>query len=111
MTIDGFKDTDNRILINLYESILNKTKNSNLAFSESYPIEEFENIEGDISILGLAPNNDIHIFEIINSNSSIRKVIYYYHSPNKNDEIKDMLDNKIVEFEDVKNYGICIDRS
>lgn len=102
MTIDGFKDSDNQILTNLNESILNKIENSNLSFSESYPIKEFEDIEGSISILGLAPNNDIHIFKMINDNPNIDKVTYYYNSPNKNNEVKSMVNNKIIEFKEVK---------
>ncbi len=101
MTIDGFKDSDNRFLVNLYESVLKKIKDFDLSFSESYPIKEFENIKGNISIVGLAPNNDVHLFEMINDNPDINKVSYYYHNSNKNDEIRDMLNNKNVEFKKV----------
>ncbi len=100
--IDSFRDTDNQILINLYESVLKKLENSDLSFSENYPIKEFENIEGEISIVGLAPNNDIHIFEMINNNPKVNKALYYYYTPNRNDEVKDMFNNKEVEFFPVK---------
>ena len=102
MTIDGFGDSDNRVLKNLRESILKKVKDPNLSFSENYPIKEFENIRGDISIVGLAPNNDIHLFEMINDNPGINRVSYYYNDSNKNNEVRSLLNNKNVEFKKVK---------
>lgn len=44
----------------------------------AYPIEEFKEIEGELHIIGLGPNNDSHIFNMINENDSISKVCYYF---------------------------------
>lgn len=42
-----------------------------------YPFVRFENIVGDLHIIGMSPNNDVHIFNALNNNPVIRKIIYY----------------------------------
>ena len=101
--IDSFKESDNEIVRKMYESTVLKLRDESLSFSDNYPIEEFENIVGDITIVGLAPNNDIHIFEMINKNPNIKTVYYYYYSPTQNNLVKDMLKNKEVEFRSVND--------
>lgn len=43
----------------------------------AYPINEFNNITGELHIIGLGPHNDSHLFDMINNNIKITKVIYY----------------------------------
>lgn len=38
----------------------------------------FKSISGQVEILGLAPNNDEHLFLLLNQNPNIKSVIYYY---------------------------------
>ncbi|MGX8833712.1 hypothetical protein ACWG0P_05805 [Amedibacillus sp. YH-ame6] len=38
----------------------------------------FESISGQLEILGLSPTNDEHLFMLINNNSKITSVVYYY---------------------------------
>lgn len=104
--IDNLKESNNEIERKMYESTVLKLRDKSLSFSDNYPIEEFKNIVGDITIVGLAPNNDIHIFEMINKNPSINKVYYYYYSPTQNNLVKDMLNNKKVEFKNVNDLWI-----
>jgi hypothetical protein len=59
-----------------YKHILTCLEHPELRSTE-YPIKEFENIDGELHILGLSPNNDSHIFRAINNNSSISRVIYF----------------------------------
>lgn len=61
---------------NMYISVKAKQANSNLRNTE-YPINIFKNISGELHVLGMSPNNDSHIFEMINSNSNIKRVIYF----------------------------------
>jgi len=42
-----------------------------------YPIEEFMAIKGHLHLIGVCPNNDSHIFKMINDNANILKVFYY----------------------------------
>lgn len=42
-----------------------------------YPIERFKKIKGELHLIGVCPNNDSHIFHMINENPNITQVIYY----------------------------------
>ena len=43
-----------------------------------YPIKEFSEISGQLDILGMSPNNDTHIFDMINENPNIKRVVFFY---------------------------------
>ena len=45
-----------------------------------YPSEKFEQISGSISIVGMSPNNDEHIWNSILSNEKIDDITFYYKS-------------------------------
>lgn len=45
--------------------------------SPKYPIDEFMNIEGELHLIGVCPNNDSHIFQMINENEKLKRIIYY----------------------------------
>lgn len=98
---DWGKDS-NEYVRKLHESVKLKKNNPKLAFAGSYPIKEFKEIRGGLTILGLAPNNDTHIFTLINNNFEIKKVIYYYYDNKQNEKIRNMLNNKYLEFKDVR---------
>lgn len=101
--IDEWEDSDNEIIQRLHESIMKKTKNKYLGFSENYPLKEFENIEGDLIILGLAPFNDIHIFNMINDNKKINKIIYFYYHKEDNKLIeKYLLNHNKIKYKNVR---------
>ena len=38
----------------------------------------FKSICGQVEILGLAPNNDEHLFLFLNQNPNVKAVVYYY---------------------------------
>jgi len=42
-----------------------------------YPINKFKAIKGYLHLIGVCPNNDSHIFKMINDNTNISKVLYY----------------------------------
>lgn len=42
-----------------------------------YPIKEFNSIRGELNIIGMSPNNDSHIFSLINDNPKITNVVYF----------------------------------
>lgn len=48
--------------------------------TDEYPTKDFMDISGMISMAGISPNNDEHIWNLIKSNSKISKIIFYYHS-------------------------------
>lgn len=64
----------------IYKFIMAKINHPKLKASTEYYFDELENIEGEIHIIGVSPNNDSHIFDTINQNKKIKKVYFYYHS-------------------------------
>lgn len=48
--------------------------------SDEYPTKEFMNISGTISMAGISPNNDDHIWNLIRTNTNINRIIFYYYS-------------------------------
>jgi len=83
--IESLLKSDIVFLKNLAEVVKLQSEDSSLSFNEYYPIKEFKKIKGTIDIIGLSPNNDNHLFDIINSNSDLQRVRFYYYN---NDEIK-----------------------
>lgn len=61
-----------------------KLAHPELTFTE-YPLDEFSNISGWLSIIGMSPNNDNHIIKKINENDKLSKVIYYYKLESERD--------------------------
>ena len=96
--VDSWKFTDNEIVKNMYDSIILKVNNEDLQFEEQYPINEFKSISGELKIVGLSPNNDTHIFEIINNNCTLKKVIYYYYDKNECEVVKNLLNELLNKF-------------
>lgn len=47
----------------------------------------FKSISGQVVILGLAPNNDEHLFLLLNQNQNIKSIVYYYLDPKDAQEL------------------------
>ncbi|MGX4601438.1 hypothetical protein [Faecalimicrobium sp. JNUCC 81] len=88
--IDSWENEGNKLLANLTRAIKVKTINPELKFQEDYSIEEFRNITGKLTILGLSPYNDYHLFEIID-NSNIDECTYFYFDESDCDRIESLL--------------------
>ena len=102
--INKWENGDDPILKNFYESIMLKIKDENYVFSEQYAIEDFQNIEGELTIIGLSPYNDSHIFKMINENKKLSKVIYYYFDNSEIDTVEELLLDQSIEFLDVREF-------
>lgn len=101
-SVDEWENDTNILLRNLSEATKLKASDPDLKFDETYPIKDFEAIEGAITVVGLSPNNDIHIFKMINDNPKITNVIYYFYDEEENGQINKLITNHPIEFEDVK---------
>lgn len=82
---------------NDYEIIMTKINNSNLKLASEYHFEKLRNIEGKLYILGMSPNNDSHIFDIINKNEKIEKVYFYCFSESEKKKIEENFPTDIYE--------------
>lgn len=71
--------------------------------STEYPIELFSSIEGELHILGLSPNNDSHLFKIINDNPAISHVVYFSANNEDANRIQKVV-KKRVQIRNVYNY-------
>ncbi|HRX13740.1 MAG TPA: hypothetical protein P5087_01790 [Eubacteriales bacterium] len=83
------KTTDDAIKI-----IETKIEHPELRMANDYHFKDFENIVDEIYIIGISPYNDEHIFNIIENNKNLNKVIYYYYSEEEKKYIEENFSNK-----------------
>ena len=104
--IETWKDSDNPIIRNLYESIMLKRRDTSLRFKENKSLKDISELEGQIVILGLSPNNDTHIFKAIEANSNIKEIIFYYYDFFDTEIMKRTITNKYINFVNVSDFWI-----
>lgn len=78
-----------------YELIMTKIKHPELNMATEYYFDKFKSIEDELHIIGMSPNNDEHIFDLIINNPSIKKVIFYYFSETEKNYIEKHYPNDI----------------
>lgn len=59
-----------------------RKEHSELSFGSNYHFTEFKKITGELHIIGMSPNNDYHIFKLIDE-SNVDKVVFYSFSEGK----------------------------
>lgn len=72
-----------------YDLIQTKKKHPDLNFNQ-YPSNIFKNIAGEMFIVGLSPNNDEHIWKMLQKNAGLQKIIYYYKSEQDKLSVEDL---------------------
>ncbi|MDA3886580.1 MAG: hypothetical protein PF638_13390 [Candidatus Delongbacteria bacterium] len=102
--IDSFKNNENPTIRNLYKGIMLRINEPENKFEEYYHFSDFKNIKDELTILGLSPNNDNHIFEAIQNNNSIKKIIYYYYDYEEAKNIEKIFKHKYIELIRVKEF-------
>lgn len=70
------------------EMIKTKFEHPELKIATEYYFHEFKNIDGELYILGISPNNDEHIFDMIMENKKITNVMFYYWDKREKEIIK-----------------------
>ena len=76
--------------------------NPTLKIATDYHFDKLRNIEGELHIIGMSPNNDDHIFNLINTNEDITKVIFYYYSKDNEEYIHNTFDKNIYMCKDIR---------
>lgn len=66
-----------------------------LKVAPEYHFEDFKNIEDELVIVGLSPNNDDHILDCIKKNDKLKKIIFYYYSDKEIEIAKNIGDIRI----------------
>ncbi len=71
-------DESNVLVKRLKEAVKLKVENPDLEHGEQYPHDRLSRIAGELSILGLSPNNDGHLFTQILKNDQIDEIVFYF---------------------------------
>lgn len=79
-----------------------------LTFGCNYHFSEFRSLTGELHILGMSPNNDSHIFKLIDE-SNIEKIVFYYHS--ESEAKKKLPVHQKVEYKSAKEIWKRLDAS
>jgi len=69
-----------------------------------YPFKKLEKIEGDLTIIGLSPYNDDHIWSLIFSNNDVKKIVYYYYDDESRKTLIETYNDPRLAFSDVKEF-------
>ena len=105
-------NNSNKLTRNLGYAIKLKVEHPELSFSENYHFDELKKMEGDLSILGLSPWNDFHIFESIDS-ANISSCTFWYYNEEECEEVRKLLPTisraDKLEFKNVKEFWRYID--
>jgi hypothetical protein len=104
MQIDEWKNTDNDLVRNLYESIMLKIKNPDLKISTDYALSKLTSIKGKVVFMGLSPNNDTHIVNRLKENDNVDLIEYYYFDESEGEIISSLFENKKVLTKDIKKF-------
>ncbi len=102
--IDEWKNSDNKIVRNLYEGIMLKIDNPNLKISIDYALSRLASIEGDVSVIGLSPNNDTHLFSLLQENKEINAIEYYYFDKIEGETIASLIKEKKIVAKNVNEF-------
>lgn len=105
--IDSWANVDNQLVVNLGDAIKLKIVNPEIRFQEDYSFDMFGNMQGELTILGLSPYNDYHLFELI-CGSNISNCTYYYFDESECSRIEMLLDKlqskNMLTFKSVKTF-------
>lgn len=88
--VDSWEKNSNYLISNLADAIKLKVANPDLKFQEDYPIKELSEISGKLIILGLSPNNDYHLFSLIDD-ATLDECIYYFLNPDECCKVENIL--------------------
>ena len=72
------------LLSSIAEWVRTKRENPSLTFGTDYHFRDLSELTGELHIIGLSPNNDSHIFRLIEG-SGIDRIVYYYFSDSDKD--------------------------
>lgn len=92
-----------------YEMIMTKIRNPKLNMATNYHFSDFEKIQGELSIIGMSPNNDGHVFDLISKNKNIEKVLFYFHSEKERQFIEDTYSAELFECHSVQELWETLD--
>ncbi len=102
--MDKLKNSSDPLVRNLFTGVKLKSESPNLGVSDDYALSSLSKIMGSVTLMGLSPNNDDHIFKAINDNEGIDSIEFYYYDENEPDAVSTLLCNKNVFLYDIKYF-------
>ena len=99
----GAWDESTPLLRRFREAVRLKCDSPELRHSEQYPMERFRKLSGSLTIVGLSPMNDNHVFEEVAANAEIDAIEYYFHQEDEAAKAAKRLEGKNVTFLDVRD--------
>ena len=106
-TIELLKNSSNELERNFHKAILHKVQNPDDEFQDYYNFDRFCSISGELVFLGLSPNNDSHILDMVKENKNLNRIIYYYFSKSESDIFKNSFDDIEIITKNVKEFWKC----
>lgn len=76
----------------LQQALLTHKLHPELKMAPEYYFDRFEQITGELDIVGMSPNNDQHIINIIKNNPRITDVNFYCYTVAEKDSLREMGD-------------------
>ena len=86
-----------------YQMIMTKIQHPELNMATEYYFDEFKSITDELHIIGMSPNNDDHIFNLIRNNKSLKKVVFYYFSEAEKSYIEEYFSGDLFSCESVRD--------
>lgn len=65
-----------------------------LKVAPEYYFDRFENITGELCVVGMSPNNDLHIINMIKNNRNITEVAFYCYSDSEKNAVRNIGDDR-----------------
>ena len=96
-------DEDLPLLQRLREAIKIKAETPGIRHPEQYPTDRYREISGDLTIVGLSPMNDNHVFDEVAANEAIDDVNYYYYEDAEAALVAKRLEGKKVALLDIRD--------
>lgn len=99
---DGIESWDTGIPLLFKKSIHKVIEAPESTLHENNAFDNFKTMDGELHIIGLSPFNDNHIFDAINENSLLRKIVFYYYQDAECGRMKKTLFKKDIECRSAK---------
>ena len=97
-------DESNVLVKRLKEAIKLKVENPDLEHEEQYPHDRLKHIAGQLSILGLSPNNDGHLFTQILDNDQIDEILFYFFDDTEAADASKRFAGKKLDLKNVREF-------
>lgn len=102
--IDQLVNSNDDIPRKIYEAYQRIRTDSHPGFPDYYSFEEFQNIKGDITFIGLKLRNDLHILKNLVENPNISEITFYYYTSTDKEQCNEIFINQEINYQGVQSF-------